>query len=256
MCQPPRTDWLSHHIRRSSALTITPSLTCHTGVLDDDLTISICLLGSRTSVTVQGQTPLLSQIVAQFAWLGAACRTSPEPEQNCFTTAHVESYSNPDKVMGFNIDFSFDFKPPPQLFSCWIPFCYYASVAYGFPISARNQGEEGLELGLELMVTLAGVEYATAFRGNFLLKGFSSMLIPAARNGQSTTWHFVHDHDGGHLPYTALGAFTCASGLNLGNLSSDRHFVGWVPAAELCFGKSMWSQNTFPTHELHLARGC
>ena len=225
----------SHLLARTAIL----SLTCHTGILDNDLYISICLLGSQTSITVQGQTPLLSQIIAQFAWLGAACRTSPDPEQNCFTTAHIESIPSPDSGTGFNIDFSFDFQPPPGGSSCWLPFCRYASIACGFPVSARHQGEDGLELGLELMATLAGVDYATSFRGNFVLKGFASMLIPAARNEHSITWHFIHDHDGGHLPYTALDAFECVSSLNVGSLSSHRHFVGWVSAAELCFGKSM-----------------
>jgi hypothetical protein len=221
------------------ASTAIPLLTRHTGGLDDHVSISISLLGSQTSVTIQGQAPLLSQIIAQFAWFGAACRTSPDPEQNCFTTAHVKSFSDPENIIGFNFDFSFDFKPPPKASSCWFSFCRYASIACGFPISARHQGEAGLELGLELMATLAGVDYATSFRGNLLLKGFSSMLIPVVQNEHSITWHFVHDRNGGHLPYTALDAFQSASGLKLRSLSKDRHFVGWVSAAELCFGKSI-----------------
>jgi hypothetical protein len=142
-------------------------------------------------------------------------------------------------VTAFHINFSFDFSPPPQASSCWLSFCRYASIARGFPISARRQGEDGLELGLESMTTLAGTDYATSFRGKFVLKGFASMLIPTARYGKSIVWHFVHDRDGKYLPYTALNTFRCAAGLNLGALGGDRHFVGWVPAAELRFGESL-----------------
>jgi hypothetical protein len=89
------------------------------------------------------------------------------------------------------------------------------------------------------MAALAGTGYATSFKGNFILKGFASMLIPTARYEKSTIWHLVHDCDGKYLPYTALDAFTCAAGLNVGALSGDRHFVGWVAAAELRFGESL-----------------
>ena len=237
------------------ARTTIRSLIRHIGKLDDDLSISISLQGSQTNFAVQGQTPLLSQIVAQFAWLGAACRTSPDPNQNCFTTAHVEPSSNADNIVGFTIDYSFDFKPPPQASACWYSFCSYASIACGFPISARRQGEEGLELGLELMTTLAGADYATSFKGKSVLKGFASMLLPAAQRGQSIIWHFVHDKDGKFLPYTVLDGFECASSLNFGALSGDRHFVGWVPAAELCFGESLSLQDTFVTDEPHSQKG-
>lgn len=186
--------------------------------------------------------PLFSQIIAQFAWLGAACRTSPNPDQTCFTVAHIESTSNhPDNIKGFNIDFAFDFGPPPLSSSCWYSFCRYASIAHGFPIAARRQGEDGLELGLGLMATLAGADYVTSYKGKSLLKGFASMLIPVAQKGQSILWHFAHDREGHFLPYTALDAFECASSLSLEPLSGNRHFVGWVPAAEHHFGKSVQS---------------
>jgi hypothetical protein len=147
-------------------------------VLEDDLFIDIHLLGPKTIVRINGQTSLLPQIVAQIAWLGAACRVSPDPDSNCFTTAHVETSSSPAAVATLSIQYSFDLNPPPQTSGCWFSFGCYASIASGFPIAARRQGEKGLELGLELMAALAGANYATCFRDEFLLKGFASMLIP------------------------------------------------------------------------------
>jgi hypothetical protein len=202
------------------------------------------LLGPKTIFRINGQTSLLPQIVAQIAWLGAACRVSPDPDSNCFTTAHIETSSSPAAVATFSLQYSFDLKPPPQASGCWFSFGCYASIAGGFPIAARRQGEEGLELGLELMATLAGADYATSFKGNFVLKGFASMLVPVKHMGSSILWHFVHNSDGNFLPYTALALLTCTSRVDIRALNGDRHFVGWVSAAEVHFGKSMVLHDT------------
>lgn len=207
-------------------------------MLEDDLSIDIHLQGPQTIVQIKGQTPLLPQIVAQLAWLGAACRVSPDPDHNCFTTAHVETSHSSATAATFSIQYSHDMKPPTRASGCWFSFGYYASIADGFPIAARYQSEEGLELGVELMATLAGATYATFFRDNFLLKGFASMLIPTQQMGQSTLWHFVHNSDGKFLPYTAADDFACNTRVNAEALNSNRHFVGWVSASELHFGKS------------------
>jgi hypothetical protein len=198
------------------------------------------LLGPKTIVRINGQTSLLPQIVAQIAWLGAACRVSPDPDSNCFTTAHIETSPSPADVANFSLQYSFDLKPPPQTSGCWFSFGCYASIAGGFPIAARRQGEEGLELGLELMTSLAGANYATLFRDNFLLKGFASMLIPIQQVGQNILWHLVHDSNGGFLPYTAsdaFAAFACDTRVGIESLNGNRHFVGWVPASDVHFGK-------------------
>jgi hypothetical protein len=151
---------------------------------------------------------------------------------------------SPAAVATFSLQYSFDLKPPPQASACWFSFGRYASIAGGFPIAARRQGEEGLELGLELMATLAGADYAMSFKGKFVLKGFASILVPVKHMGSSILWHFVHNSDGNFLPYTASNLLTCTSRVDIRALNGDRHFVGWVPAAEVRFGKSMVLQDT------------
>ena len=209
-----------------------------TDMLEVDLSIDVHLIGRQTIVSIKGQTLLLPQIIAQFAWLGAACRVSPDPEHNCFTTARIKASPSPATTANFSVEYSFDFKPPPQDFGCWFAFGCYASVASGFPISARREGEEGLELGLELMATMSGTDYATSFKGNFFLKGFASMLVPVKQTGNSILWHFTYNSDGEFLPYTASDAVARTSSFDSRALNESRHFVGWTSAAEVCFGKS------------------
>lgn len=57
-------------------------------------------------------------------------------------------------------------------------------IASGFPVPERL-GETGLKAPIEIMAALAGASHAVEYEGSVVLKGFSSLLVPIKRHGDS-----------------------------------------------------------------------
>src|SRR5438034_1422270 len=61
---------------------------------------------------------------------------------------------------------------------CWYPLFVRSVIAVGFPIRERKQGK-GLEISPVVMASLAGVAFPVEYDGGLILKGLSTILIPA-----------------------------------------------------------------------------
>jgi hypothetical protein len=128
-----------------------------------------------------------------------------------------------------------------------------SAIAAGFPIPPRNE-EAGLEIPLELMITLSRTSSFMAVGDKFAFVGFSSVLHPSRRTGSKNSdleeslarptlqWHFessksVHDD----FDFSSYLVQECAewAGENEENGMSpeSRHFVGYCKDADIRLAK-------------------
>jgi hypothetical protein len=114
--------------------------------------------------------------------------------------------------------------------SCWHDLFVNPVIAYGFPISNRAD-EVGLEIPIQMMAALAGASHAVEYGGGILLKGFSSMLVPLKRSGDSIQWHFIRNEDDSRLPFCEVDKRCPGRALldtvDLKSISTTRAFLGW-----------------------------
>ncbi|KEF51826.1 uncharacterized protein A1O9_12163 [Exophiala aquamarina CBS 119918] len=94
-------------------------------------------------------------------------------------------------------------------------------VVNGFPILARHENEQGLEISLGIMSILAEAHFATHYNTTLVLKGLCTMLVPTRRTDRSITWHFLLNENGMRIPYFSFRERCPEDG-------DIRHFVGWV----------------------------
>ena len=130
------------------------------------------------------------------------------------------------------------------------------SIASGFPVLARMQDEKGLEMDFELMASFGETDHVTSFADSFLLKGFSSILQPSAKIGQSIFWHFLSAPGDRFLPYTAVKNTHPVPKLELDEVMCCRNFVGWTSAAEIWSGKPRGRQQCYQDISQEMWRTC
>jgi hypothetical protein len=179
-----------------------------------------------TAFRVTGPLQILLEIGQQLAWLGSALRTSD--------TSQVGRSEAQILPLGpFSSDFQINFTVYPlkeSEVSCWHNLFVNPVIACGFPISVRVD-EVGLEIPIHMMAALAGASHAVEYEGGILLKGFSSMLVPQKRSGDSIQWHFIRNKDDSRLPFSAVDKRCPGRALlkevDLESVSSTRAFLGW-----------------------------
>ncbi|KAL7658266.1 hypothetical protein ACMYSQ_004399 [Aspergillus niger] len=206
-------------------------------------------------VDARGTAPILAEIGEQVAWLASALRSSSlspgtvaynrpfikfvkishqKGEENMKTTylydIGVEVYDEPDRREIANGD-------------CWHKLFGSPVVVEGFPIRRRvEQHSKGLEIPLEMMASLAGTRKINYFDGRVILKGFSTMLVPAKCSQSSVTWHLLYQKNGDHISYLKSEQLPRLD-LNIQQLEKARHFLGWCPAARMYAGEADASYN-------------
>jgi len=107
-------------------------------------------------------------------------------------------------------------------------------VVNGFPIRARHEDEQGLEVPLDMMSILAEAHFATRYDTTLVLKGHCTMLVPTRRTERSITWHFIFNEDGKRIPYYSFRE-RCPGWTGTDKVSTNlledgnvRNFVGWA----------------------------
>ena len=125
--------------------------------------------------------------------------------------------------------------------SCWHAMFRNPVVVNGFPILARHENEQGLELPLGMMSILAEAHFSTRYDTTLVLKGPCTMLIPTGQTERSITWHFILNEDGERLPYYSFRK-RCpgwiAVNTDLLEHENTRNFVGWATSITRHLGKS------------------
>lgn len=120
-------------------------------------------------------------------------------------------------------------------------------VADGFPILARHENEQGLEVSLGIMSVLAEAQFATRYDTTLVLKGPCTMLVPTRRTQRSVTWHFLLNESGTRIPHFSFRERcpgwigTDKVNIKLLEAGDIRHFVGWVPSITRHLGMFLFS---------------
>ncbi|TKA61242.1 hypothetical protein B0A55_12217, partial [Friedmanniomyces simplex] len=123
--------------------------------------------------------------------------------------------------------------------TCWHRMFLNPVVIGGFRIPSRTDGEQGLELSLEMMVALGSTPDVTEFAGTTMLKGFNSLFVPTKRIGSSIVWHFIIREGGSRVSYNDGAAVARQDGvIEPSALQTARHFVGWTPVADQLAGSN------------------
>ena len=198
----------------------------------------------KTSVVARGSQAALTELCEQLAWLGAALRTSPISLGVCLTTPRIVALmdahsSNLEPSITVQLEFSitsflYDGLSTGVDGSCWHAMFRNPVVVNGFPILARHENEQGLELPLGMMSILAEAHFFTHYDTTLVLKGLCTMLIPTSQTERSITWHFILNEDGERLPYYSFRE-RCPGWIGIDKVNTDlleygniRNFVGWA----------------------------
>ena len=185
----------------------------------------------------------MADIGEQLAWLGAACRASPQKDKIAFCTPQITTIKG--LIPKFRLDFITsnleDDSYLDENGSCWHSLFRNAIIVKGFPILARPHDEKGLEIPLNVMAGLADASHATAFDGCLVIKGYSTMFVPTERNGDSVLWHFLYENNQGRIPYMSASERGIRQVpleiVDTSCLAYVRNFVGWASSVLMQIGE-------------------
>jgi hypothetical protein len=178
-----------------------------------------------------------------FAWMTAALRSAPGDE----VTIVVPSLSIKTKTNEMIICMVQDYQPARHKLSdgqCWQDLFRNPVVVHGFPVRRRPGEMQGLEIPLSTLATLVQTRRVTLFNDRVLLKGFCTMLVPTQYVEDTVFWHVLFNKDGSRISFAdgrvpdVVGAFDLRKVLNVGNIETARHVVGWCVRVKSNTGKT------------------
>lgn len=144
----------------------------------------------------------------------------------------------PDPDIIYKIGFSFEDQQHPNILNglCWHNLFMNPTIVKGYPIPPRIESGTGAEIPLNIMAGLARTHRVDSFKGMICIKGFSILLVPKGRSGNTIFWHLIYNKDG-RISYLA---HTRAEVEHVNNLYLEqcRHIVGWCPEANFYAGKN------------------
>jgi hypothetical protein len=192
------------------------------------------------------------EVGEQLAWLGAALRISPFDQGITYcspsisvvaSTRFVSSpwkFSTSPDTTEYKIAFrnAIDVDSDTSDGSCWHALFKNPMVVQGYPIPTRNTTGTGAEIPLNIMAGLARAQRVDCFKGMAFIKGFSTILVPLTRSGDTIFWHLFYNKDGRHISY--LDSTTINVGYaKLLDLEQCRHILGWCPNVKFYAGRDV-----------------
>ncbi|KAL8876953.1 MAG: hypothetical protein Q9198_004937 [Flavoplaca austrocitrina] len=177
----------------------------------------LAYLYSKSLVTV-------SEILGQAIWLGAALRVS---DNGSIQYSSPILRSDPQKL-----EVTYKLKAlSPNEQSCWVPLFNDPVIAQGYPVPKRDQMALGLEAPLQIMAVLIGARHITSYDSRWILKGYSSMLIPVKQSKDFIQWHLLLGNGRSRMTYKELNEHSLdpdvSKEIELESLQSKRAFLGW-----------------------------
>ncbi|KAF2972820.1 hypothetical protein GQX73_g697 [Xylaria multiplex] len=177
---------------------------------------------------VEGTEDFVISIAQQLSWLAAVC----QEKSNTYKHAYIGFLQVPGlSTVEFEIDITLE--PPSALESgsCWNEVVGPAVVVNGFPLPERGPEDQGLEVSVSVMASLAGLPQAVTFGGGFVFKGNYHALVPVRNSSESTQWHLVNTYPK-RLRWADVDK-SCPGRLR-GETDGDaflqkRSFLGWCP---------------------------
>lgn len=201
---------------------------------------------------VTGNPPTLVAVAQQVAWISSSLRLPPPRSERGVQLPHqycdVRIMAINTGIPGSHIDGGPEFQIrcqfediPLEEQSCWTNLISSDAVlARHFPIPPRGE-EKGLEMSIDLLVKICGIQHAIVFQGGVVMKGPTAMLLPISRQGDIIQWHLVvPEHGRRRLSYLD-GVRKCTSRalineVDLEALKHTRAIVGWWSEARMRLG--------------------
>lgn len=206
--------------------------------------------GTEASVSVVGNAEAIAEVGEAISWLSATLRSSDSGKlSTCRPSVALEQQRI--GYLAWNIAHpTVDvLLPGPEdalmLGTCWVSLFQGPILVEGFPILKKPDGFLGLEMRLNIMAGLVDSPRITNFAGTIFIKGFSSALVLTKHSKTACAWHLLTQEDGKHLSYDdprieALSPVR-ADAVNINELGSARHFVGWCSHVRAFTGKLPWT---------------
>lgn len=181
----------------------------------DTLPGKICLAAyhadSRLYLHATGATSSVAEIGDQIAWIGAALRSSPHPEEAVYSSAHLrdlEITATADShhmfhgscLLAFDIQQLQDSEVAGDG-GCWRGMFRNPVIVKGYPIPRRGRPNTGLEIPLDMVASLTNCQRVMSFAGITFLKGFAAMLYMHQDIGGFIYWHLCYNPKGEYISY-------------------------------------------------------
>ncbi|KAI0198495.1 hypothetical protein F4808DRAFT_472788 [Astrocystis sublimbata] len=171
---------------------------------------------SMVNFKVTGNVCSLIEVGEAVAWLSAAFNNDLSGTSLAFRYPNCSEPDRDDKWLPA-LNFAF-LEPPPATLaaspspteestpspprSCWANLFGDRPVVSGYPIPRRAVRQTGAEMPLGLMAQSVGERTVGVWKGQPLIKGFSSALVPTEYDRDVVSWHYVFNEHGGRLSYT------------------------------------------------------
>lgn len=220
------------------------------GILPDKTRVKL-VLQPKLCVEIRGTSASIAEVVEQIAWLGSALRTSglrisgtEESLSLCLPTIYIspglqEGASPPSHVtiLKFETDLIPNDAGAANTGQCWHRLFRDPCIAVGYHIPRRSKYDTGLEIPLTIMARLAQSPRIHQWFGKYLLKGFSTAIVPSQKLEDAILWHLYYS-DGERLSYPDTSTIQCADA-DGDEMAKGRHILGWCSEAHFYAGRSL-----------------
>ena len=206
-----------------------------------NLIMKVTFTDDSTTLNLSGPPLFLIDAVEVSLWLSVACRASETSDMMSTGCTVLEKVDSGHHDLGFKVKHSLRTIRADSDVSgatCWHHLFRNPVIAEGYPIPLRTENEEGLELSVDAIVTLACTSFAVNYAGYLLLKGFNSMLAPTKRVGSSVTWHFLVSEKDKRQSYNDGLKYSRIRNFDDAIFDGARHFVGWSKDVKFLVGES------------------
>ncbi|KAF2494968.1 hypothetical protein BU16DRAFT_462498 [Lophium mytilinum] len=191
----------------------------------------------KVIVKAVGVADSVTEIAQQFAWLGAALRSSSFDSgvavcspfvQNTRVGSTTAQFQSRLVELSCNIDFPIQLLANEEALpgQCWHGMFRNPVMVQGFPISTKHAHELGLEMPLNMIAKLTAADYANEFDSRVFIKGYSAMLVATRVAKDLMIWHYLYNRSGKWISYLD-NHIPKSDDISLLQLDSSRHVVGW-----------------------------
>jgi hypothetical protein len=200
---------------------------------------------------VLGNADSIIEVGQQFAWLGAALRSSTFDAgvTRCTPVVQRSRQGDTEEIPGIlSQDSSVEVLIPIEFKmsehesntndngQCWYSMFRNPVLVKGYPILANREHHSGIQMSLDMIAQLLGTEQAFMFDSKVFIKGFSSMAIATKRTEDTILWHHLFNNKGHRISYLDHNLHV-PNDINLFHLKAARHIVGWSSQSEHLAGQ-------------------
>ncbi|KUJ15384.1 uncharacterized protein LY89DRAFT_735500 [Mollisia scopiformis] len=221
--------------------------TVHSGTFPDNTHLTVYDYPTQIRVSATGNAFSVAEVGEQLAWLGAALRSSPNDQEVAYCKPFISEITSSSCKFDFEIQTKGE-RDDTSSGDCWQNLFRNPMVVIGYPIPRRPVADRGLEVSLDIMVTLANTRRLIDFCGRTFVKGFSAMLTVMEVIEDTVFWHLFYNEDRSYISYSdprILRNPSSPQSLAIKNPDSKRHILGWCESIRNYAGNRISSM--FPT---------